>query len=83
MLPSIRHRSKAQAEGQITKLKLVQRQMYGRGKLGLLQSRVIDLLARNLHQICIRAKLPRRMTLASHESDTSRTETPTSFKRSP
>ena len=28
-------------EGQITKLKLVKRQMYGRGKLDLLQARVI------------------------------------------
>jgi transposase len=32
--------SNAQAEGQITKLKLVKRQMYGRGKLDLLQARV-------------------------------------------
>jgi transposase len=28
-------------EGQITKLKLVKRQMYGRGKLDLLQARLI------------------------------------------
>ena len=33
--------SNAQAEGQITKLKLVKRQMYGRGGLDLLQARVI------------------------------------------
>jgi transposase len=33
--------SNAQAEGQITKLKLVKRQMYGRGKIDLLQARVI------------------------------------------
>lgn len=33
--------SNAQTEGQITKLKLVKRQMYGRGKLDLLQARVI------------------------------------------
>jgi transposase len=33
--------SNAQAEGQINKLKLVKRQMYGRGKLDLLQARVI------------------------------------------
>jgi transposase len=33
--------SNGQAEGQITKLKLVKRQMYGRGKLDLLQARVI------------------------------------------
>jgi len=33
--------SNGQTEGQITKLKLVKRQMYGRGKLDLLQARVI------------------------------------------
>lgn len=33
--------SNGQAEGQITKPKLVKRQMYGRGKLDLLQARVI------------------------------------------
>ena len=33
--------SNAQAEGQINKLKLVKRQMYGRGNLDLLQARVI------------------------------------------
>jgi len=33
--------SNAQAEGQITKLKLVKRQMYGRGKLDLLQARLV------------------------------------------
>ena len=33
--------SNGQAEGQITRLKLVKRQMYGRGKLDLLQARVI------------------------------------------
>jgi len=35
--------SNGQTEGQITKLKLVKRQMYGRGKLDLLQARVIGL----------------------------------------
>jgi transposase len=35
------HWSNGQTEGQITKLKLVKRQMYGRGKLDLLQARVI------------------------------------------
>ena len=35
--------SNAQAEGQITKLKLVKRQMYGRGKLDLLEARVVGL----------------------------------------
>ncbi len=33
--------SNAQTEGQITKLKLVKRQMYGRGKLDLLQARLL------------------------------------------
>lgn len=33
--------SNRQTEGQITKLKLVKRQMYGRGKLYLLEARVI------------------------------------------
>lgn len=33
--------SNGQTAGQITKLKLVKRQMYGRGKLDLLQARVI------------------------------------------
>jgi len=33
--------SNGQAEGQITKLKLVKRQMYGRGKIDLLEARVI------------------------------------------
>jgi transposase len=33
--------SNGQTEGQITKLKLVKRQMYGRGKLDLLQARVV------------------------------------------
>lgn len=33
--------SNGQAEGQITKLKLVKRQMYGRAKLDLLQARLI------------------------------------------
>ncbi len=33
--------SNGQTEGQIRKLKLVKRQMYGRGKIDLLQARVI------------------------------------------
>ncbi len=36
--------SNGQTEGQITKLKLVKRQMYGRGKLDLLQARMIGAL---------------------------------------
>ena len=35
--------SNGQTEGQITKLKLVKRQMYGRGKLDLLQAPVIGI----------------------------------------
>jgi hypothetical protein len=34
--------SNGQTEGQITRLKLVRRQMYGRGKIDLLQARLID-----------------------------------------
>jgi len=33
--------SNGQTEGQITKLKLVKRQMYGRAKIDLLQARLI------------------------------------------
>jgi transposase len=33
--------SNGQTEGQITKLKLVKRQMYGRGKIDLLEARVV------------------------------------------
>ncbi len=33
--------SNGQTEGQITKLKLVKRQMYGRGKIDLLQARLV------------------------------------------
>jgi transposase len=36
--------SNGQTEGQITKLKLVKRQMYGRGKLDLLQERLIKVV---------------------------------------
>jgi transposase len=35
------HWSNGQTEGQITKLKLVKRQMYGRAKIDLLQARLI------------------------------------------
>jgi transposase len=35
--------SNGQTEGQIYKLKLVKRQMYGRGKIDLLQARVVSL----------------------------------------
>lgn len=33
--------SNGQTEGQITKLKLIKRQMYGRGKLDLLEARIL------------------------------------------
>lgn len=33
--------SNGQTEGQITRLKLIKRQMYGRAKLDLLQARVV------------------------------------------
>jgi transposase len=36
--------SNGQTEGQITKLKLVKRQMYGRAKIDLLQARLIGAL---------------------------------------
>ena len=36
--------SNGQTEGQITKLKLAKRQMYGRGKIDLLQARLIGAL---------------------------------------
>lgn len=35
--------SNGQTDGQITKLKLVKRQMYGRGKIDLLQARLLGL----------------------------------------
>ena len=34
-------RPNGQTEGQITKLKLLKRQMYGRGKLDLLEARLV------------------------------------------
>lgn len=42
--------SNGQTEGQITKLKLVKRQMYGRGKIDLLQARVIGQPDLPVHQ---------------------------------
>ena len=36
--------SNGQTEGQIIKLKLVKRQMYGRGKIDLLEARVVGLV---------------------------------------
>ncbi len=37
----VSHLSNGQTEGQITNLKVVKRQMYGRGKLDLLEARLI------------------------------------------
>lgn len=42
--------SNGQTDGQITKLKLVKRQMYGRGKLDLLQARLICATSNGHHQ---------------------------------
>jgi transposase len=42
--------SNGQTEGQITKLKLVKRQMYGRGKIDPLQARLICQLTRTDRQ---------------------------------
>jgi transposase len=44
-------RSNGQTEGQITKLKLVKRQMYGRAKLDLLRVRLVPSAWSELHQI--------------------------------
>ena len=52
--------SNGQTEGQITKLKLVKRQMYGRAKLDLLHARLS--VRSGSHQICVRATFPRRLT---------------------
>jgi transposase len=43
--------SNGQTEGQITKLKLVKRQMYGRAKLDLLRVRLVPSAWSELHQI--------------------------------
>ncbi len=50
--------SNGQTEGQIAKLKLVKRQMYGRGKLDLLQARLLGAAVQN----CVRANFGRRLT---------------------
>jgi hypothetical protein len=58
--------SNGQTEEQITRLKLVKRQMYGRGKLDLLQGeadrRGMSVALYLLHQDCVRAKIASRMT---------------------
>ncbi|TIP02020.1 MAG: transposase [Mesorhizobium sp.] len=50
--------SKGQTEGQITKLKLVKRQMYGRGKLDLLQARLMAQHDPKLHRECVSPLIP-------------------------
>jgi transposase len=55
--------SNGQTEGQITKLKPVKRQMYGRAKIDLLQARLVT--AHNLvsyHRVCVRASFACRIT---------------------
>jgi len=52
--------SNGQVEAQITKLKLVKRQMYGRAKLDLLQARLVG--AAHDHRICVRAPIQCRLT---------------------
>jgi len=53
--------SNGQTEGQITKLKLMKRQMYERAKLDLLRARVMAAWKyhQKLHQKCVRAKIGR------------------------
>ena len=48
--------SNGQTEGQITRLKLVRRQMYGRGHIDLLQARLFVRRINELHQNCVRAQ---------------------------
>src|SRR6266404_4737133 len=49
--------SNGQVEAQITKLKLVKRQMYGRAKLDLLQARLIGATGHRLYQIAPEPRL--------------------------
>jgi transposase len=53
--------SNGQTEGQIAKLKLVRRHMYGRGKLDLLRVRVIGAAWACRHQERVRANFGRRL----------------------
>jgi transposase len=48
--------SNGQTEGQITKLKLVKRQMYGRGKLDSSRLASSVSLDQSRHQNCVRAQ---------------------------
>ena len=72
--------SNRQTEGQITKLKLVKRQMYGRGKLDLLEASLIGSMCTGQHQNCARANLAHRLTIRtlSFEGNAPRSECLTS-----
>ena len=61
--------SNSHPEGQITKLKLVKRQMCGRAKIDLLQARLVeDRVILALHQKCVRPNFGRRLTSLLAES---------------
>ena len=62
--------SNGQTEGQICKLKLVKRQMHGRGKIDLLQARVIGRTCARLHQICVRASSQWKSRVKSRRKST-------------
>ena len=68
--------SYGQTEGQITKLKLLKRQMYGRGKLDLLQARLIGARCCPDHQNCVRANIGRRNTLGHRTAGLERPAAP-------
>lgn len=53
----VEHWSNGQTEGQITKLKLVNRQMFGRAKLDLLRARLVDAGRPLRHRECAKAPL--------------------------
>ena len=57
-------RSDGQTEGQVTRLKLVKRQMYGRAKVDLLRARLVPAVktTADLHQNCAKAKVARLFT---------------------
>ena len=56
--------SNGQTEGQITKLKLVKRQMYGRGNSICSKHASSAPIEREVHQNCVRANFQRRSTSA-------------------
>jgi hypothetical protein len=59
--------SNGQTEGQITKLKLVKRQMYGRAKIDSFRRASSAQSEPLLHQICVRAKIGSRLTVEGRE----------------